>query len=107
MRMVWKGIESTFRDAGKRQSEQSSAQLRQRITSMLLMLKALTPKDTGFASSRWRITGYFPRYRLENDADYIEHLNEGSSKQAPAFFVESVALRFGKPFGKITTVVPS
>jgi hypothetical protein len=74
---------------------------------MVLALRASTPEDTGFAKSRWAITGVFPYFRVLNDAEYIEALNHGHSKQAPAFFVESIAMRFGRPLGNIVTVVYS
>jgi hypothetical protein len=106
MKTVWKGINETFRYVENEHSRISKESMQRKLSSMLLMLKASTPKDTGFASSRWTISGSFPRYQLGNDADYIKYLNEGSSKQAPAFFIERIALQFGKPFGKITTVTP-
>ena len=103
----WKGIQETFRSVFKSVDTLTNKELRKRVTAMVLKLKALTPKDTGFASSRWEISGQVPRLRVINDASYIEYLNQGSSKQAPSFFIESVALQFGKPLGLITTVVPS
>ena len=107
MKVIWKGIESTFAALNKQVNVLSEADTRRTIAAMLVMLKAKTPKDTGFASSRWKIAGLYPRFRVENDASYIEYLNWGSSKQAPAYFVESIALRFGKPLGAIVTVQPS
>lgn len=107
MKVVWKGIDSTFKMINRQFTSITEEQMRRRLASMLLLLEAATPKDTGFASSRWEVSGIFPRFRVSNDASYIEFLNRGSSKQAPAFFVESIALRFGKPLGVIATVMPS
>jgi len=107
MKMVFKGIDSTFKDVQRQHNQLSEKQMRRSLASMLVMLEASTPFLTGFARSRWRIEGIFPRFRVLNDAAYIEYLNRGSSKQAPAFFVESVALRFGKALGVVAQVLPS
>jgi len=42
-------------------------------------LKDETPVDTGYAKSRWRLR----RDSISNDADYIDVLEDGWSKQAP------------------------
>jgi len=63
-------------------------------------LARVTPIDTGYARSRWvydikeinnEIVGV-----ITNDADYIEYLNQGSSKQAPAFFIERTLIAIGE-----------
>lgn len=70
-----------------------------------------TPIKTGYARSRWTIRqtdaytvkytfskpGLFGEfnYTISNDAPYIIYLNAGSSKQAPAFFIESTILSQG------------
>ena len=88
------------------------------------LFKALvtnTPVDTGYARSRWtfnvneefnvryEITGgpVFKefRYTLSNDAPYMIYLNQGWSKQAPAYFIESTILSQG--FDIKNTVVKS
>jgi len=107
MKMQFKGIDATFKDAMRQHTKLSEPQIRRRLASMLVMLEASTPVLTGYAQSRWKIDGSYPRFRVLNDAAYIEYLNRGTSKQAPAFFVESVALRFGKPLGVIAQVLPS
>jgi len=107
MKMVWKGIDQTFKSVLKQQTQITEQQMRRRLASMLVMLEASTPILTGYARSRWKIDGLYPRFRVVNDASYIEYLNRGSSKQAPSFFIESIALRYGKPVGSIATVMPS
>ena len=107
MRMVWQGIGATFQSLALQRDKLIRDDMHRTLTVMLAMLKIATPKDTGFATSRWVISGMFPEFRVTNDASYIEYLNQGSSKQAPSFFIESIALRFGKPYGMIVTVVPS
>lgn len=107
MRIIWKNIDNTFKAASRQQSKITESEMRRSLAAMLVMLNNATPEDTGYAKSRWVVMGEFPRFRVENDTSYIEHLNNGSSKQAPKFFIESIALRFGVPNGTIVTVVPS
>lgn len=71
-----------------------------------------TPIDTGYARSRWenyRVNEFRVSLSLvpfsvkfteavdvvQNDADYIQFLNQGSSKQAPAFFIEKTFISRG------------
>lgn len=64
-----------------------------------------TPVDTGKARDSWQLRKVAEgRVVIENKTDYIDDLNRGTSKQAPAFFIENVALRYGKPIGDIVTV---
>jgi len=64
-----------------------------------------TPIDTGKARASWSLVKVNNnRRRLINTTDYIQRLNQGSSKQAPANFVESVALKHGTPTGIIVDV---
>ena len=51
-------------------------------------LKEATPVDTGYARDSWKHDGK----AITNDAEYIEKLNSGSSKQAPSFFIERTLL---------------
>lgn len=72
-----------------------------------------TPIKTGYARSRWtlqEVSTYTVKYEaqykqgaffrefkisLSNDAPYIIYLNQGSSKQAPAYFIEATILSQG------------
>ena len=65
-----------------------------RIDFATNLLREITPVDTGFARSRWRNRKYFfsPGGEITNDADYITRLNQGSSSQAPAFFIEQALM---------------
>jgi hypothetical protein len=71
-----------------------------------------TPIRTGYARSRWTIDyrkSYTVKYdvsnpsllfsefkyTISNDAPYIIYLNRGSSRQAPAFFIEATILSQG------------
>jgi HK97 gp10 family phage protein len=64
-------------------------------------LKNNTPIDTGFARDSWQMTVNKDTVNLTNTAPYIKYLNQGTSQQAPALFIESTALRYGKPIGTI------
>jgi hypothetical protein len=76
-------------------------------------LKRVTPKDTGYAASRW--TSYKQEsfkisfslsnkflisltessHYINNDAEYITYLNAGWSKQAPSYFIEQTLMKSG------------
>ena len=85
-------------------------QLKSSCERMVEDLKEATPVDTGRARDSWKIEEtQGMRYPLvvKNNVPYIERLNAGSSKQAPSFFVERIALQHGKPDGTIVTVEKS
>ena len=62
-------------------------------------LKETTPVDTGNARNNWKVT----KSGIENETEYLEYLNQGSSKQAPEYFIEKTLLsnKFLKPNGII------
>ena len=69
-------------------------------------LAEATPIDTGRASQGWELRQIDDEtYVINNDVEYVEYLNAGSSKQAPAFFVEQTILNNPevKPNGVIVT----
>jgi len=71
-------------------------------TQVLEELRAVTPKDTGEASNSWEITNLTKTsFKVTNDEDYIKYLNAGSSKQAPANFIEKVVLDYGTARGNV------
>jgi hypothetical protein len=51
-------------------------------------LAGVTPVDTGEARDGWEAT----HRGIQNPVEHIGKLNEGSSKQAPAFFIERTLL---------------
>lgn len=51
-------------------------------------LKEATPVDTGEARDGWHHDGK----SIRNDVEHLKYLNEGSSKQAPAHFIEQTVL---------------
>lgn len=71
--------------------------------NLVTELSRKTPVDTGRARDSWNLELNGDTSRIINDVPYIDRLNAGSSKQAPAHFVESTALKYGKPVGSIVT----
>lgn len=72
-------------------SSQQKEVLTQYMQLALSELARNTPVDTGEAASSWSISGM----EIVNDEDYIVYLNDGSSIQAPAFFIESILAGYG------------
>lgn len=98
------GIDSEFERLFKLRTEESKKIARKEVNAMISELKANTPVDTGFARDSWSSSETDRYFIVENSAEYIEYLNEGSSKQAPARFIEAVALKYGDPIGTIVEV---
>jgi hypothetical protein len=64
-------------------------------------LEKATPVDTGEAQQGWKLRFTANGAEVFNSVPHVLYLNQGSSKQAPAYFIETTALRFGKPVGSI------
>jgi len=98
-----KGIKQAIRKVEKQ--TKAEVQLKKTILLHKLVndLKAATPVDTGRAQDGWEVQNG----NIRNDVPYIEHLNQGSSQQAPAHFIESTILANPgvKPNGIIVTSV--
>jgi hypothetical protein len=79
-------------------------------TKMARELASATPVKTGLARRSWTVVNTGSKIipvKVINTVPYIEYLNAGSSKQAPAFFVDRIALKYGKPVGVVVNVVQS
>jgi hypothetical protein len=101
-------LEETLSKISKTIEDDISAFLIKTSRELKRDLEAATPVDTGLASDSWRIAvKKSNQLSITNDVPYIEELNNGSSKQAPAHFVETIALQYGKPIGSIITVSES
>ena len=81
MRLTVTGIEQTEADLAAAITETSD----RLAASLLGELRAATPIETGRAREGWRrdATG------IRNEVPYVGRLNAGSSRQAPAGFVEA------------------
>lgn len=85
-----------------------------RVAYTVYKLAEATPKDTGYAASQWeysktkKLSFSFSlenkflisfkqesNFVVENKVDYITLLNQGWSKQAPAYFIEQTLLTNG------------
>ena len=112
MKVIIKGLKATKDMLAKQANDIQETQFNREVDAMVEDLVASTPVDTGEARSGWhkantRKSGSNTLKNLdtivENDVPHINLLNKGSSQQAPAFFVESVAIRHGIPVGVIAT----
>lgn len=102
MKFSISNIEKEFLRINRESTNKIKLDLEQESKTIVQELKDATPVDTGNARNHWKgevVSN--DKVVIENTVPYIEKLNQGSSKQAPAFFVESVALRHGRPVGTI------
>ena len=67
----------------------AAEQVEKKREELVAKLRAATPVDTGEARAGWKIVGS----AIVNDVDHISNLNEGTSKQAPARFIERTLLQ--------------
>ncbi len=104
-KMSIRGIDAAFRDLRRKQETAIKVKDRIRNQALLVELKEETPVDTGEARDSWKRIEVGTVTNIINITDYIEFLNQGSSKQAPAYFIERIALKYGKPLGSIVTVI--
>jgi len=88
----------------KDRSTTSTEQAAKVVSNMKSELSAATPIDTGLARSSWSVDNVGPVFNVRNSVPYIERLNAGSSEQAPARFIERIALKYGTPLGTIVDV---
>jgi hypothetical protein len=91
------------RELAEKLKEETMTKLELTAELALAELKLNTPKKTGAAANSWEINFEKDSVVFTNDKDYIKQLNSGSSKQAPANFIESTLLNYGKPKGPIVT----
>lgn len=87
MKISVRGVESAMskiREAQATIARQKEVMMHQLVAS----LAAATPVDTGEAAAGWKVEDG----RIINEVEHIGKLNEGSSRQAPAHFVEHTVL---------------
>ena len=72
------------------------SEFEQVVLQLITELKQATPVDTGKARDGWMMTlTKADLAYITNEVEYIGILNQGHSKQAPAYFVEQVVHRLG------------
>lgn len=82
------GIRETITYVNTRSKDEIDKQKATVMDSLVANLREATPVDTGKARDGW----YRTKKSIENDVEYIDRLNEGSSEQAPSHFVERTVL---------------
>ena len=101
-----KGSKSEIRRIKAQFQKESHSHLETQVKKLVVALAKETPKDTGEASRGWGYRAARPGLlEVFNLVPYIAALNRGHSRQAPSFFVETTAVKFGKPLGLIVKEV--
>jgi len=90
----------------KRASSSIDLQLAKSANAALSRVANSTPVDTGAAKAAWRLERRGKSFRLSNDKEYIDALNNGSSKQAPSNFIEIALLSDSTLRSNGTIVLP-
>jgi hypothetical protein len=103
--MTLQNVSSEFAKLNSNRNVESIKQATNLVNTMKSELVARTPIDTGLARASWKVDRIGPVFNVRNTVPYIQYLNAGSSKQAPAYFIESIALKYGRPLGSIVEVV--
>lgn len=99
-----KGIDSELKKAENNLKKQKDKLFKAKCENIKEHLVAVTPVDTGLARASWQLNVFKDKATISNNQDYIERLNQGSSKQAPSHFIEGVVLQYGKPAGSIVNI---
>jgi len=96
------GVAKEFKRVREEFSKEEKKKLRLICNILVQELRDNTPEDTGFAKAQWKLVeNKYNRIVIKNEAPYIRHLNMGSSKQAPRYFIERTALKYGRPVGAV------
>jgi len=112
IKMKIKGIADTKKKVKQQAFKEEVKGLKASSSKMLQHLKDKTPVDTGEARDSWELIdknagkreNSVPEFQVRNTADHIVALNMGHSKQAPSYFVEGVAVQYGRPIGAVVTI---
>jgi hypothetical protein len=85
--------------------KEAAKEFKLKLENLLKDLKDATPVLTGKARDSWALDFSGKTTAIvSNSQDYIEILNQGSSQQAPRYFIERVLLDNGfKVKGRATT----
>lgn len=108
LRIKFNGVESTFQELRDELGEFTLENLDERSIDLLGALREATPVRTGRARNGWRLeatrrdlaTNEYET-AIVNQVPYVPDLNQGSSRQAPARFIEETALQYFDPDGVI------
>jgi hypothetical protein len=110
LNIKFKGLKREFAKLHDEVTAIVSEDSREAADELLSQLKAATPVDKGHARDSWRVDEDYvdpvtqeTRIAIINDAEYIDELNRGTSRQAPARFIEREALKLFEPNGVVVT----
>jgi len=106
-----KNVEKELKKVEKEIKKTVHKKVKLNAKNLLQDLKISTPIDEGRARDGWYLTDFTnviinkldASVEINNDVPYITELNDGSSRQAPARFIELNALRYGIPVGSVVT----
>lgn len=104
MKIKISGISETYAYLKEKTKNTLDSRRREVSRKIVDRLKDATPVDTGAARDAWKLqTGLFDVTSITNEKEYISDLNAGSSKQAPAHFIEQTVLNIDgvKPNGAV------
>ena len=102
-----RNVNNAFRGFSRELGEVVQNETNETAEQLLENLRNATPVDTGNARDSWFLERATPNLIREvqgviyNTTEYIDELNEGSSRQAPARFIERAALQLFEPDGVI------
>ena len=81
-------FEKDIEKAGKNINDVLNSSVKKIAVDTESNLKQITPVDTGRARSGWNTVEVNKGYKISNNVPYINKLNNGYSKKAPANFVQ-------------------
>mgnify|MGYP001164603648 FL=1 len=103
--MPLKNVKATMVRIRSQVANASTAGVLATVQTLKNELVLATPVDTGHARESWDIHKVIgakvPTFDITNDASYIGKLNDGYSDQAPAHFIEAIALKYGSVVGQV------
>ena len=79
---------SAMREIEIEAKEVIEKEMPKRKNELVEALRNATPIDTGKARAGWETT----KSGIDNNVEYIDNLNNGTSKQAPPYFIERTLL---------------
>ena len=83
-----KGIATTIKYLTDSVNKEIANKKIEEMDKLVIKLKAATPVLTGKAADGWKRENN----SIVNEVEYIDYLNDGSSQQAPARFIEQTLL---------------
>jgi hypothetical protein len=105
MKFSIKSLGEEIQKAIAKHSDEKAKILANESKKIISDLKEVTPVLTGKARDSWILAnGGSNKPIIKNTVSYISQLNRGSSKKAPAYFIESTVLKRAKPVGTIIDV---